>query len=128
MGPTVGKAVQAREKLFKHSIDVLADIAVRKPHRHVAAVLVHEISSPILGGDVGVSIDFHDQRFLRAEEIDDAVTDDMLAAKLVAAELRAAETAPKFRFERSCRLPELLRSTDEMRILHVRRTPPLPLP
>jgi hypothetical protein len=77
---------------------------------------------------VSVAIDLHDETLLRTEEVYDGISDNVLPAELVAAELGPAEMRPKLRFKTRHLPAQALRSVDQMRCLPQGRSPPLPLP
>ena len=87
MGPAVGKNFQFRKQALQHAFNVPPDLAVREADRGVTTVSVQAIADRVFFGVMRVAIDLDDERPLRAEEIDDTIADDVLAAELVAAEL-----------------------------------------
>ena len=128
MGPTIRKRLEFFKKSRQHAVNVLANVGVCEPDGRVPAKLVHSIAGTITISVVSVPIHFHDQRLLRAEEVDDAIPDDVLPAELEATKLRTVQPRPQRGFERAHPLTQTLCSTDQMRRLAQRRSPPLPLP
>jgi hypothetical protein len=77
---------------------------------------------------VRMTIDLNDQRLLRAEEIHNAIADDVLASEFVTTDLRSTETPPKLCLEWSHLTAETFCSNEKMSVLHASLPHPLPLP
>jgi hypothetical protein len=128
VGPTVGKVAQFGEKPLEHAFQILTDFRIGETNCRITPVLVHPIARGVSGRVMRITVDFNDKALLRAEEVNDAIPDHVLAPEFEAAELRAADLSPQFGFKRGAALPQQFRPIKEMRILQLRRTPPLPLP
>ena len=128
MGPSVGKGNERFEQACQNPFDVLANILVGESERRVPPKFVQAISTLVPHGIVSVAVDFHDQRFLRTEEINDAVSNHVLPTEFESSELRSANVPPKLRFEWTAVLAEMTCSAEQMRILRHDTPPPLPLP
>jgi hypothetical protein len=112
VGPWVRKRVQYLSQALNHAIDVLADVGIRKSYGRVTAMAVHLITYSVSRRIVGITVNFDDQRLLRTEEVYNAIANDMLPAKLEAAELRSRDMTPDGRFERRRSSPQPLRSLE----------------
>lgn len=87
MGPAVGQRAELIKDDRQHPLHIPADIGVREAKGVKSKRLMPLIARLIPQSVVGVAIDLNDQSFLRAEEIHDAVADDVLSAEFAAAEL-----------------------------------------
>jgi hypothetical protein len=114
--------------MFQHTIDVAADFRVRESYCREPTQFVDPVPDCILRRIMRVAVEFDDQRLLRAEEVSDAIANDVLPSKPIATELRPTDVPPKLCFERREVLPKTLCSIEKMCVLLQRRTPPLPLP
>ena len=94
MGPPIRQSPQFGEKACKDAIKVFADFLIREPDSRVAAQAIRPITHIIALWIMRIAVHLHNQSFLRTEEIDDAIADDVLATKLIAAKLRTTEMAP----------------------------------
>jgi hypothetical protein len=86
--------------MLKHAVEVFANVRVREAQSSVPSELVHFVATLVSRSFVRVAVDLNDQPFLRAEEVDHAISDDVLTSKFEAPQLRAAEVPPELRFKR----------------------------
>jgi hypothetical protein len=87
VGPTVGKCVERRQQILQNSVSVLRYLAIRVANGAKTSMFVDAIAHRIFYWIVRIAVDFDDQSLLRAEKIDDAVTNHMLPAEFESAEL-----------------------------------------
>jgi len=87
VGPTVGERRKPIQQMRKNAFDVLPHICVRVTDRDEPAMFVQCVSRGVTIRVVSIAVDFHDEALLRAEEVDDAIADDVLTPELIAAQL-----------------------------------------
>ena len=101
MGPTVGQLAEPFQDCGHHTFNIFAHVGIGKPKSFIALISVNSISNQVLPGVVGITVNFDDQAFLGAKEVNDTVPYDVLPPKLVA-KLASVEMFPKARLE-GCR-------------------------
>jgi hypothetical protein len=116
-GPTIGKAIQRLKQNLEHAVDVRAHVRVREPDSRIAPAPVDLVANAVGGAVMCIAIDFDDERFSRAEEIDDTIADHVLAPELVPAELRTAEPPPENGLERCAPIAQPSGSIEQLFVL-----------
>lgn len=92
--PTIRRLIQRAKDRSTNPFDILHHRIIGDPDDMVTLLLQRLIARHIGTRNMGVSIDFHDQRLLRAEEVYDERADHRLAAEFMATDLGAGQSRP----------------------------------
>ncbi|GEM_PF-2076853 len=91
----IGEAFETIEQRSSHTFQIAHHVIIRDPKNMIAEPF-QLVSAPRISTliDMRVPIYFHDQRFARAQKINDGVADHGLATEFIASKLRTSENAP----------------------------------
>lgn len=92
--PTIRRLIQRAEDRGTNPFDIPHHVLVGDANDLITLLLQRLIARHIGTRNMGVSIDFHDQRLLRAEEVDDERADHGLAAEFMTTDLGAGQSRP----------------------------------
>jgi hypothetical protein len=93
--------MQLSEQSLQNPFDVLADLLIGEANRGIPSQFVHLVATTVSNRIVRIAVNLDDQSLLRAVEIDDTITNYVLATELEPSKLRATDVTPKLGFERA---------------------------
>ncbi len=128
MGPAVGQGCECGEQMPEDPLDVPPHIRICESNGGIAQMLMALISKRIPLRIVRIAIHFNDQALLGAEEVNDAMIDDMLPAEFVTTKLGSADVTPELGLKWSHCVSQTLRPFKQMRLLRQTLPHTLPLP